>query len=258
MATSAGSLARASKVSSPPGPRSSSARRRSAQAPGVDLGVVVSADEVDGLQVGHRRSVGGGSGRAALSARCRTRTRRSVHGERDRAVAVGAVGRHPRAPQRGQGGRRRVPVGVRAHLDRRQLGPQAGEHLGKARVGAAVVGHLHGVHVGKREREQRLALGVGGEQQVGTRRCCTTATTPRGFGSSGGGPGGRGGGESTSISSSPPARLSLSGAIAGTRADVAGGRLPQHRPEARDRAVPSPPSTSSPTGKRRSTSSSPP
>ncbi len=53
------------------------------------------------------------------------------------------------------------PTSIAGHL-----GPQPLEHLGQARVGAAVVGHLHRVHVGQVEREQRLALGVGGEQQV--------------------------------------------------------------------------------------------
>ena len=48
-----------------------------------------------------------------------------------------------------------------------------------------MVGHLHGVDVGQVERQQRLALGVGGEQQVEARRELTTATTARGFGSSG-------------------------------------------------------------------------
>ena len=52
------------------------------------------------------------------------------------------------------------------HLDRGHLGPEAVEQCGQAGIGAAVVGDLHRLHVGQRERDERRALGVPGEEEV--------------------------------------------------------------------------------------------
>ena len=58
-----------------------------------------------------------------------------------------------------------MAVGVLSDGDRGDFGADAFEDLGQSWVGAAVVGQLHGVDVGEREREERLALGVAGEEQ---------------------------------------------------------------------------------------------
>ena len=72
-----GSLWRASNASSPPGPALLLGAPAHTRAPGVDLGVVVAADEVGGLQVGHgAECTDGRSG--AVSARSLTRMCRGV------------------------------------------------------------------------------------------------------------------------------------------------------------------------------------
>ena len=102
-----------------------------AGAPGVDLGVVVAADEVGGLQLGHGpESTGGRSGARQRSVV--TRMAPCVDRQRDGAVLVGPVGGDARVPQRRQRGGRRVAVGVvGAHLDRRRS-PAAGGRAPRA------------------------------------------------------------------------------------------------------------------------------
>ena len=88
-------------------------------------------------------------------------------GEPDGAVAVGPVdvrdGRRRAATVDGRG---MAVVVAAADLDRGDLGAQPPQHVGQPRVRAAVVRDLHRLDAAQREREDRLALGVGGQPDV--------------------------------------------------------------------------------------------
>ena len=132
--------------------------------PGVDLGVVVAADEVDGAHFDHGSSVSARGDRSALRADLEPMR---TGGERDGAVAIRAPGGDACAPQREQGGRGRMAVGVvLPDLDRGRLGAKPGEQAREAWVGAAVMRHLHGVDVRQVQRGKRIALGVRRQEEV--------------------------------------------------------------------------------------------
>ena len=115
-----------------------------AGAPGVDLGVVVAADEIGGLQLGHWPECTGGRSGAVRQRSVVTRMAPCVDRERHGAVLVGAIGRDAGVTQGRQRGGRRVAVAVvGAHLDPGDLRPEAVEHLGETGVGTAVVRDLH-------------------------------------------------------------------------------------------------------------------
>ncbi|MEX2412508.1 MAG: hypothetical protein WD399_02500, partial [Thermoleophilaceae bacterium] len=59
-----------------------------------------------------------------------------------------------------------MAIRVLADGNRRELGAQALEQRGQAVVRAAMVRDLDRLDVWQRERQQRLALGVAGEQQI--------------------------------------------------------------------------------------------
>ena len=82
--------------------------------------------------------------------------------EPHRAVLVGAPDGDPGVAQRGEGARRRMAVVVLSDRDPGDLGAQAVEQLGQTGVGAAVMGDLHSLDIGQRERLERVAFGVAG------------------------------------------------------------------------------------------------